>query len=839
MPTVGSPLSTTSSLTTTPTVGAFNPYSIGSPNRKLGDVANVVYGALPLRVFAYLNGKVGVGMDVLKFNSASEITVASNLEKKLPDIEKQFPDFQLRIDHVQAQFSKDQVDGVVRTLLEAIVFVAIVMLFFLGSWRNAVVVCVAIPTSLAVTLTVMRILGLTLDVISLLGMSLVIGTLIDDSTVVIENSERHLQDGEEPADAALHGRTEIGTAAVVITLVDVVIFLPVAFLGGPVGKQLSEFGIVVSVATLTSLFVSFTVTPALAGLWSLKSTWKPWPIIRGFNAQFERLRNWYHEKLLPRAEKIAIPIIIVTAILIVAAIALVPLGVVGEDYIPPGDQGEIFAQIYYPNGTALDETMRRVVPLDKKLNERKDLLSVETAFGGFQTSENVFASVGNAAQIHIFTKDPTAATKIADAIRTTARGMIHDARIVVFASQRQGGGARQPIDYTVSHQDTTDPTGDSLKIEQVMMHTKGAVEVQNPAGLISPQVQVSFNRDLARTLDVPIGAASTAIRAAFGGATASQIVLKDGLVQIDVIYPRDRQLSLDEIDTVPIRTNSGAIVHVGDIADIKWQPSPSILEREDRQDVAHISANVAEGAELSNVVRDFLSGVKKLHLSSNVIVRPAGASSADLMQQTLVLLGSSLAGSVVLVYLLMVALYDSYRTPFVILFAIPPATIGAIVSLAITHSTLNLYSLIGTILLVGLVVKNSILLVDYADTLRERDGMDRDEAIKESAKTRFRPIMMTTVALVAGMIPVALGLDPGGTVRKALGIVVIGGLLSSLALTLVLVPILYRWIAPKELKQAVKLSDDPDDGDHDRGGKPSRNGKPEEKPAQGGAPQPA
>ncbi len=250
-------------------------------------------------------------------------------------------------------------------------------------------------------------------------------------------------------------------------------------------------------------------------------------------------------------------------------------------------------------------------------------------------------------------------------------------------------------------------------------------------------------------------------------------------------------------------------MRLGDVAYLKSVPAPLIITRQNRAQVVHITGNVAPGYQLSNVANAFQKTVAGLHLPKTITIRPAAQGQQDLMGQALSALLSSLAISIVLVLLLIVTLYNSYRTPFVTLFAIPVAVIGALGALWITHNTLNLYSLLGMILLVGLVTKNGILLVDYADTVRVRDGRSREEGIQEAASTRFRPIIMTTVAMVAGMLPLALGLEPGTATRTSLAIVVIGGLLSSLVLTLFIVPIMYHWVAPYELKEETHLSSDP------------------------------
>jgi len=821
MPQISSPMDSSPSLSLSPGVGALAPYGAGSPNREIRDYAHVELGSKPVRVETVLNGSPGVEMQMLKFASASEITVAKEIEDALPDIRQKFPKIDFHIDHIQATYSQAQVDGVEHTIVESLVLVALVMVLFLQSWRNAVVAIVAIPTSLAVTVVVMRILGLTLDVISLLAMSLVIGTLIDDSTVVLENIERHADMGEEPVDAALKGRSEIGTAAIVLTLVDVVVFLPIAFFPTVIGKQLAEFGIVVSVATLTSLFVSFVVTPSLAGRWALRSQWKPWAPLRWFNDRFEAVSRWYGEKLLPSAEKARWVWIGATVLLIAVSFALVPLGVIGQEYIPSGDRPDLYVQLFYPSGTSLARTAELTGPLDKKFNGYANAVSVETTYGAFDTPSNVPAQEGSAAQLHVYLKPGTSDNDAMSALRKMAHNALpHGTQVVVFPANSETGAATRSIEEQVTHKDDTDPSDDAARVAEVMRAVPGTVDVVDASSNKAPEVEVEFDRDMARALDVPVGAAASAVRAAFGGATASQITTENGLVQLDVIYPRSGQHSLDDIALVPLRTSAGQIVHVGDVAHLSFSKQPAVLTRQDRADAVLVSATLAPGYELSNVMRDFDARMAKLHLDSNAVVAPTSSSNTERMNETLKLVGTSLLGSVVLVYLLLVALYNSYRTPFVILLAIPPATIGALLSLALTHSTLNLYSLIGMLLLVGLVLKNSILLVDYANTLRREKGLDRREAIEASAKARFRPIVMTTVAMVLGLLPVALGLDPGAGSRRALGIVVIGGLLVSLLLTLVLVPLFYRWIAPKELKKRVLFADERGDDDIGPQGQP-------------------
>jgi HAE1 family hydrophobic/amphiphilic exporter-1 len=345
-------------------------------------------------------------------------------------------------------------------------------------------------------------------------------------------------------------------------------------------------------------------------------------------------------------------------------------------------------------------------------------------------------------------------------------------------------------------------------VEAALAATPGAIDVTTSAAADAPQVEVDFNRDRARVLGASVGTASTAIRAAFGGDLATQFTGEDGLKDVLVTYPETSQDSLAAIEAIPVRASDGSIIHVGDIAHLVQAPAPPMIVRINRQSVVYIGANLAPGALLSNVQRDFTRRLDDLHLPSSVTVAPSAGGNEQQVGATVAGMSAALGLSIVLVYLLMVALYNSYRTPFIIMFAVPVAVVGALGSLALTHQTLNLFSLIGSVLLIGLVSKNGILLVDFANA-RQREGLGRAAAMREAARERFRPIMMTTAAMIAGMAPLALVLDPGAQAAASLGTVVIGGLLSSLLLTLLLVPVVYIALAaePKRIGGAPYLPD--------------------------------
>lgn len=780
--------------------GVVNSWSATNSVVRISDVANVTEGYEPRLQYAHISGESGLFIQVQKAASGSEVTASENVLRELPQIERRYPEISFRVINVQSKFTQQQITIVTRTLMLAILLTGIAMIFFLRSWRSAIVVCISIPTSLAIAISAMKMMHLTIDTISLLGMSLVIGILVDDSTVVLENIERHFTELKEPPEeAAVRGREEIGAAAVVITLVDVVVFLPIAFIQGQVGRQISEFAIVVVISTLTSLFVSFTITPTLAGLWALRSHWKPWRVVDWFGQKFDDTRTWYTQRVLPWSLSHGGLVASFCAGTFLLAIGMVGLGAVGEEFIPPVDRGELYIQLVYPIGTPIQTVSRGVFGLERKILQSADVFANTAVSGAYAASFGGFVSQSNVGQVHVWLKDGRAhpTSYWVQEFRKVARAALpRDVQSVVVPATGTQGGNAQPVDLLVTDVTGGDPTPFAQKVADLLRSVKGATSVNSTGTQLGPEISIEFDRAKAQALGVDVGQAAQAAGAAFGGNVATQFETTAGLEQVQVIYPQSYQTSIDVLKNIAVRSSSGSLVYLGDIARFVSTPTAPLITRTDRNNVIHVNANYG-GSSLSAVENGFFKRLPSLHFPPNIVVRSAPLGQQDFMHQTLVGMGLAMIISVILVYLLMVALYNSYVSPFIIIFSVPVAAIGAIGALFLTHRTLNLFSLIGTILLIGIATKNGILLVDYANTLRQR-GLDKLSAIKESAYTRFRPIIMTSFSVVAGNVPLALSLDPGASSRSSLGIVVIGGVLSSLILTLLLIPNVYMWVAPKD-----------------------------------------
>ncbi|HZO92596.1 MAG TPA: efflux RND transporter permease subunit [Candidatus Baltobacteraceae bacterium] len=775
-----------------------NAFSSGPVRPRISDVATVTDSFEPKRVASYVDAKAAITLMAQKATGASEVAAAKNVLAALPGIEAEFPAVQFKVLNDEARFTQQQLTGVLQTLIEGICFTGVAMLFFLRSWRNAIVVLIAIPTSLCVTLFVMKLVNFTIDTVSLLAMTLIIGILVDDSIVVLENVERHFEDGEAPRTAAILGRSEIGPAAIVITLVDVVVFLPIAFLPGQTGRFLAEFGLVVTIATLTSLAVSFTVTPSLAGNWSLLSKWRAPAPIRGFTHGFERVRAFYSERILPGALRFSVPVFILSIVLTAGAVALIPLGFVGFEFIPAVDRGQIFCTVQFPTGTPLTTTDAAIRLLSARFLQLPGVQTITSTSGTAQAGFGGGVNLGSTGQIRVILADdhkvPT--DRVAMMMNGIGHRLVPDARVFAVPATGTRGGNQQPIDATVAAT-RSEPDAYAPKVLQALQETPGTENVNSSALRLSPQIDITFDRERARALDVQIGSAAQAIRAAFGGTLATQFDSSNGTgtKYVQVLYPMADQTKLSTLTNLPVRALNGQIVHLGDFATFKNNPEEALITRINRQTVIHIQSNLQPGYALTKVQRAFMQRVAALHLPSSIVVGAAAGGNQQNTMQTVKGLGTSLILSLGLVYLLMVALYNAYRVPLVIMFAIPVASVGALGALALTNQTLNLYSLIGTVMLVGLVSKNGILLVDFA-ILKVEAGLDKVSAIKQAARERFRPILMTTLSMIAGMLPLALALDPGSAAKRSLGTVVIGGLTSSLILTLVLVPVVYVWLAP-------------------------------------------
>ena len=775
---------------------------------RLQDVAKIEDGHVDQRSISHFNNQPTVLLDLNRVVTSDEISTTKVAREQLTALAKKYPFVKFSEVDAPAEYTMASLAGVVQSLGEGILLTAIVLLLFLHAWRNALVVMVAIPSSLLATVIAMRIFGFTLDIVSLMGLSLTIGILVDDSIVVLENITRHRDMGEKPEDAAISGRAEIGGAAVAITLVDVVVFLPMAFLSGIVGKFMKEFGVVVVVATLFSLFVSFTLTPVLAAKWSmLKRSTAPPRSLAWFQTAYDRVLRAYHNRLLPYALSHGKRTAAFCALLVVAAIALVPLGAVQSEFVPTTQDGEISMTFTYPIGTPIEKTAEAVSKFEEEVMQvpgiEKTISTVGYKPAGWGSTQG-----GNYAALHatLYKSRRKETNRAADDIRKLAAAF-PGAKITV------GGDNGDPIYYTVGGPDNEIDAA-AEKLANYIRQIPGTINVQTGAEAAAPRLNITIDRRRAAYVGLNPGDVATATRIAIGGAVATRVRTSSGLVDVRVQLPAQYRNNLNDIRNIQVRAGDGSMYRLADVATFSYDKAPTKIERLDKQRVVRVTGGIEPGATTLGVVSQKIDKAIKSpgFFPSGIALRSQGDS--EFFQQTVSSMSIAMLTSFSLVYALMVVLYSSFWMPFIVMFSVPLAIIGALFGLAIAHETLNLFSMIGIIMLFGLVAKNGILLVDYANTLRRR-GLKYDEAIMEAAYTRFRPIVMTTFSMVFGMLPLALGLAEGAEFRMSMGTVLIGGLLSSLILTLFLVPVIYMWVVGRidrneKRRKARRLEDLPE-----------------------------
>ena len=848
----------------------------GSPQfLKIGDVAQVDDGHVEIRRPAHFNGLTSIRLDINRQNDADELKTTEAVRAKFADLKTRFPDVTFFEVEANADYTRASIDGVFQSLLEGIFLTAIVMLLFLHAWRNALVVMISIPASLLATFVVMKLMGFTIDLISMMGLGLTIGILVDDSIVVLENITRHRDMGEKPLDAAYSGRTEIGQAAITITLVDVVVFLPIAFLSGIVGKYMKEFGVVIVVATLFSLFVSFTLTPLLAGRWSVKRRSPAVPVwARWFQRGFDALAAWYANKALPWAleHRVFVPFACAVLVLdsftlvfppitlgalslpgavvinaVIAGIVLFVFGLswglsavfvwaarvrerrgkkaallealgrpfkfladrwlsfafvattclamcsiflwpkIGTEFIPNGEPGILRGSLTYHIGTPLATTGIGMARLEKELLKIDAVDSVSSVVGAKPSG---FGSVigGHVARFTVILDKKR--RKETNRVLEAARKLSWTVPGAVYQVQGEGG---DPIAFTLSGPDAELEAG-ANKLVAFIDQQKGAVNAQSAAEAKGPRLNIHIDPLRSAFLGIQPGQAALAARIAIGGVVATKVRLPSGLTDVRLEFPDAQRNSLATIKQIQIRASSGQLVSLASVADFAETIAPTKIERLNRERVIRVTAgidpmqHVTQG-ELVPVIQKALNTPGFLPSG----VRYIAEGDTDLLNQTMTAMLIAFITSAILVYMLMVILYGSFVEPFIIMFSVPVAIVGALVGIAIRHQTLNLFSMIAIVMLYGLVSKNGILLVDYANQQRKK-GLDLVAAMKEAAHVRFRPILMTTCAMVFGMLPLSLGLTEGAEERASMGTVLIGGLISSLILTLALVPVMYTWI---------------------------------------------
>jgi HAE1 family hydrophobic/amphiphilic exporter-1 len=757
----------------------------------LRQVANVVDGQQELENIATLNGERALAIDVVKTQGANTIQVARGVRQAVAEIQKTLPpDVRLEIVRDSSRGIQNSVDNVQQTMIEGGLLTIAIVFLFLHSWRSTVITGLALPISVFGAFMVMAAFGFTLNVLTLMALSLAIGILIDDAIVVRENIMRHIGFGKTHRQAAIDGTNEIGLAVLATTFCIVAVFLPVAFMGGIIGRFFFQFGVMVSAAVLISLFVSFTLDPMLSSVWYDPQAHGNGRFARTVNAAQEHANRVYRSVLgwSLRWPKITLLIAFGT---FVGSFALPKY--IGFEFVPQADLGEQVVSIETPVGSSLEYTEAKLRQVDAAIREFPE---VEYTYGTVNTG---YANGKNQASLYLKLKPLKHRKRSPDQLAQPIRERL--ARIPgILASINipggPGGGVQKQLQLSLQGPDTA--VLDSLSQDVMKRATRipGLVDLDRNLKAAKPVLSVRLRRDAASDLGLGSAAVAQSLRPLFAGDETSLWRAPDGEnYTVMVRLPTDDRTGVADLQRIWFTAGTEPnglprMVHIAQIADVVSDVGASQINRRDLNREVQITANVfgRSAGEVSSDLQKILAETK-LPPGYRFVF---GGSTKD-MAESAAYAGQALLLAIILIYLILASQFGSFLQPLAIMMSLPMSLIGVFLGLLIAGTTLNIFSAIGFIMLMGLVTKNAILLVDFFNQSRLR-GMAVDEALLEAGSIRLRPILMTTLAMVFGMMPLALGIGEGASQRAPMAHAVIGGLISSTLLTLVVVPVVLVYI---------------------------------------------
>ncbi len=762
----------------------------------LKDVADVQDGIKDIEKIARLNQNNTILMQVFKQSDANAVAVSEQVRKTILQVEEDYKtnNIKLEVANDSSTFTLNAANNVIHDLGIAIVLVGFIMLFFLHSLRNAAITMVAIPLSLIATFTGLLMMGYTLNLMSLLGLSLVVGILVDDAIVVIENIHRHMEMGKSRIRAAFDGAKEIGFTVSAITLVIVVVFLPIAMSTGLVANILAQFCVTVIISTLLSLLVSFTVVPWLYSrfgkleLISSKSILGR--LVFGFEKLLTRFTNWISGilkwSLGSRLNKVLT--LLLAIVLLFASFALVGKGYIGSDFFPGMDRGEFYVQFELPKDASIEKTNQLTLKAEEYLSSKPEIGDLITTVG--QSSDGLIAVGGTRYKAEILVKmkkDYKGSSKVYSAgLKRELENILVDAKIKTV-NMGLMGAEQAPLHLTIIGTDVADAQDFAEEAATLLRTIPGATGVKLTSEAGNPEISVRVDREKMNSLGLNVASVGMLMQTAFSGNTDNKYRAGENEYDINIKFNETGRAGIDDVKNLKFISNSGAPILLSQFADVEYSSGPTLLERRDKSPSVSIQGTVV-GVPLGTVAQQWEEQFSKLERKPGVTYIWGG--NMENQTEGFGTLGFALIASILLVYLVMVALYDSFSTPFIVIFSVPLSFIGALLFLALANESLNIFTILGIIMLIGLVTKNAILLVDFANH-RKEEGDSTFDALVSANHARLRPILMTTIAMVMGMVPIALAQGDGADMNRGLAIVIIGGLLSSLLLTLVVVPVVY------------------------------------------------
>lgn len=771
----------------------------GQPIR-LGQIAHVEDGTEEERSLAFVNGQRAVSLDIRKVSGANTVAVADDVFKAIDDLREILPEgTEIQVVRDNSEYIRKSVSSVIHELLLGALLTVLVVMFFLNDWKATVITSFALPVSVISSFILMNALDFTLNNLTLMALSLAIGILIDDAIIVIENIVRHREMGEDRFTAAARGTREIFLAVVATTFSIVAVFVPVAFMGGIVGRFFFQFGLTIAFAVLVSLFVSFTLTPMLAAHWGVEPHKELTgflgvimrPIV-GFNRWFDRQAIKYRGVIEWALGHRKTTLGIAFASL-VGAFMLFPM--IGGGFMPTQDSSQFAITFETPEGSSIDYTRRKAEAILAEVHAMEEVAytyaTIAAGFTGTVTQGDIYVRLKPRAERKRTQQELMVATR-------ERLASIYGVTTGVTEANTMDGGMK-PLQIQVRGPDMDELRRISNEVAAMMAEIPGIVDIENTLGDRRPEYRVEIDRDVANRLGLDVGQVTMTVMPLMAGTDVTRWEDPSGEERDVVIQVgRGRRTSVEDLATLPIATPirdaSGMAVTVplGQIARIVPSESPAQIDRQDLQRVGTVAASTSPELSIAEASAQIRQALSRLDLPPGYSITFGGET--ERLEETFGYVIEALLLAVILIFLILASQFESVTHPIAIMLSLPLSLVGVLLALLITGDTLNMMSMIGVILLMGLVTKNAILLVDNANERRRTEGKDRWTALVEAGQVRLRPIMMTTLAMIFGMLPIALGLGEGGGFRAPMARAVIGGLITSTMLTLIVVPVAYTYL---------------------------------------------
>lgn len=759
---------------------------------KVKSVAEVCNSHKEIETLSRVNGIPSIGILVQRSSDANTVEISNVVRSTLNTLKLQYKDaglnFMIAADN--AEFTNEASDSVMTDLVMAIILVAITMLFFLGSVRNSIFVSIAIPLSLISSFIFMYLLGFSLNLMSLLAVTLVVGILVDDAIVVIENIHRHMEMGKSRILAAYDGLCEISGTIISITLVLVVVFIPISLTQGMIANIFRQFAVTIAIAVLFSLLVSFTVVPLLYSRFGKKNEFNRQSYIgkgiQAFENQIAHIAKWFGG-ILKWSLSHKLITMTVTLIVLLGSLSLMEFGFIGSDLAPQGDQGQFVLKIELSRDATIEQTNQIAYKVENVLRNSPLVETVFTTVGAEENGQPQARLADLRVKMVPHNQRNLSSADFSREIKLFLQEKIPGIRVQVAMTDIMGNIDEAPIQYYISgHNMDSVRTAATLFLNNIKS-VKGIVDPRLSAENGSLEINIIPNREKMSALGIPFELLGMALNNAFSGNNDAKFKQNEYEYDINIRLNKLNRKSITDIENFTLINTSGEAIKLKQIAKIEESNAPGILERRNRSTSITLFCH-AGGRAVGDIGQDVNKLIATLNLPEEITITPGG--ELEMQDESFGTMGIALVTSILLVYLIMVLLYNNYIYPFVVLVSIPLAVIGALLALALTMNTLNLFTMLGLLALIGLVAKNAILIVDFTNQAKDK-GIALNDALIEATHQRFRPILMTTAATVIGMLPIALASGAGAEWKNGLGWVMIGGLISSMFLTLVVIPVVY------------------------------------------------